>query len=175
MLALLLPFLSLPLLQTSNPEPMEGVLFIEGVHIWREDAAPTGPHQVLIQDGFLVAVGGPDQALLRPAGASVLRPLNEKWVLYPGMLHANYSASDSDSTMNPYANSDPDPRSGPLPQMESGSRSLMHGWRNATDQVDWDPEKAKEWREAGFTSAQLIPSSGILRGHASVVALNDLP
>ncbi len=155
---------------------MDGIFFLQDVQIWQEAGPPTGPHQVLLRDGFLIAVGGPDQEILPPLGAILLAPDNEEeWILYPGLLHANYRTSFAGSSESPYANPIPDSRSGPMPQMESGDRELMRGWQNATDRVEWDTAKAQEWREAGFTTAQIFPDAGLLRGHAGVVALNDRP
>ncbi len=168
----LLPFL--PAAGDSPKPPVDGTFFLEGVSVWQPDGTLVSGRNLLLHHGLVEAIGGPE--LAAPAEARRLQPEEgETWVVYPGLIHGQYPEGLPSVPPNPYPDKATDPKTGPIVDMEWGSRKDLRGWLYAADAVQWDPKKEKSWREAGFTSAVLVPTTGLLRGHSAWASLNGLP
>ncbi len=153
----------------NSDDPQEGPFLIQGIQV----AIPgelSESSNVLLQDGAyrIVEEDYPE------AGLQLIQAESD-WVLYPGMVHGNLKISTFGLPESPYKETATDPKSGPIVAMERGSREALRGWLHVADQLDWNPADAKEWREAGFTSAYVLPKSGILRGHSAWISLNGEP
>ncbi len=96
------------------------------------------------------------------------------WVLYPGMVHANFPVTLEKAT-NLYQGHASDPKQGPIPAMEYGRHAAFLGWMNAADFAPWDGTDGDSWRGFGFTSATLVPQRGLIAGHVSHISLNARP
>lgn len=99
----------------------------------------------------------------------------EGWMLYPGLVHANFPSGVGETPANPYQGTASDPTEGPIPAMEYGTHQNFYAWLHAADYAAWDAEDGDDWRAAGFTSVSLLPTKGLLQGKASHLALNGLP
>ena len=154
-------------------DPQDGVFVIRGVQIWQESGPLTGPHDIVIEGKEFNRISLPGQSLSTIPGAKEIE--GENWVVYPGLVHANFPANISDPPPNPFHEETSDPREGPIPTMEYGERVQFRGWLHVADTLEWDPEKANEWRNLGFTSAQVLPTTGLIRGRTAHIALNGLP
>jgi imidazolonepropionase-like amidohydrolase len=153
--------------------PQDGSFLIEGVRIWNSGSV-SEPQDVLIRDGWIAAIGA-DAAAQAPASAHRVEA-EEGWVIYPGLIHANYSASFNPAGANPYGIETTDPRTGPVPSMELGNTANLRGWSFAADQLAWDPSAADDWREAGFTLGHVVSSErGLMRGRSAAISLNAHP
>ena len=153
--------------------PTDGSFLIEGVRIWNAGSI-SEPQDLLIRDGWVAAMGA-DAAAQAPASAHRVEA-EEDWVIYPGLIHANYSASFNPAPANPYSIVVTDPRTGPVPSMELGTTANLRGWSFAADLLAWEPDGADDWREAGFTLGHVVPSErGLMRGRSASVSLNALP
>lgn len=153
--------------------PTDGSFLIEGIRIWNGGSV-SEPQDVLIRDGWVAAIGA-DADAQAPASARRIQA-EEDWVVYPGLIHADYSASFYPAPENPYTIKVTDPRTGPVPNMELGTTANLRGWSFAADQLAWEPDAADAWREAGFTLAHMVSSErGLMRGRSATVSLNALP
>ncbi|MFQ5749834.1 MAG: hypothetical protein ACE5H3_10320, partial [Planctomycetota bacterium] len=169
---ILLPFL--PAAGDPPNPPVDGTFFLAGVSVWQPDGTLLSKRNLLLRHGLVEAIGGSE--LVPPSKARQLRPKEgETWVIYPGLIHGQYPEGKPGVPPSPYPGKATDPKTGPIADMEWGSRKDLRGWLYAADAVQWDPKKEKSWREAGFTSGVLVPTTGLLRGHAAWASLNGLP
>ena len=153
--------------------PQDGTFLIEGVRIWKDGQAGEA-QDLLIQNGWIAAVGA-DASSQAPATATRIEA-EDDWVVYPGLIHADMGASFQAAPSNPYAVEATDPRTGPVVNMELDTTQNLRAWLHAADLLDWDAGAGEAWREAGFTSAHIVPSErGLLRGRTAAVSLNDRP
>ena len=152
-----------------SDQPQDGVFLLKGVRIVQPDGTPARAQDLLIQDGQILPGDAPGAAPSRIIEAE------EDWLVYPGMSHASFPVKFAETPDNPYPTSVTDPTTGPLPAMEDGDRGWMRGWLHAADILKWDANSGDDWRQHGFTSAHLLPSQGIIRGHAAWLSLNGLP
>lgn len=151
--------------------PYEGTFVLRGCSVWEPGAPPAGERALLLRNGIVEAIGGAD--LPAPPEARVLQA-EPDWVVYPGWIHAAFDAG-APAPPAPFASAATDPRLDPVPAMEWGPRRGLHAWLRVADTLSWDPEKTARWREAGFTSAHVLPREGILRGRAAWISLNGHP
>jgi imidazolonepropionase-like amidohydrolase len=156
-----------------DADAQDGTFLIENVRVWQQGEV-VGPMDMLVQDGWILGMV-PADGELTPNGEFTRIEAAEDWVVYPGLIHANYKGSFLAEPQNPYVHDSSDPRTGPVPAMEYGDRRQMRGWSHVADYLDWDADGADGWRDAGFTAGQVIPRSGVVRGRAAVVSLNGLP
>ncbi len=155
-------------------EPHDGDLVLDGVRRWRAGGAPSAPQVLVIQDGRAREVADLARALELAPGARVVSP-EADWILYPGLVHADFSAGVGDPPDSPYAETATDPREDVMPAMEYGDHAPLRAWLRVADQLDWDPGKGEDWREAGFTTAHVLPAGGVVRGRSALVSLNGEP
>jgi imidazolonepropionase-like amidohydrolase len=154
--------------------PQDGVFVISDVQVWNGHEV-VGPMDLLLRDGWIeVMVNSAHQDLKAPADAIRIQA-EADWVVYPGLIHADWGKGVGKLPDNPYHEVASNASDGPVPNMEYGDRRYLRGWLKVADVLDWDEEKAEDWRELGFTSAQILPTFGILRGRSAVVSLNELP
>jgi imidazolonepropionase-like amidohydrolase len=120
----------------------------------------------LIEHGTVVIAKG----LIQAVGTNVTIP-PEAWVIdgagltvYPGLIDAGTSlglAQDEDGkkpARGPGA-AGPEDRPGTTP------------WRVAADELKADDKRIESWRNAGFTTALVVPEGGIFPGQATVIDL----
>lgn len=157
----------------SDAGAQDGTFLIENVKVWQQGQV-AGPMDLLVQDGWILGMV-PADGEITPNGDFTRIEAAEDWVVYPGLIHANLKSGVLAEPQNPYFENGSDPRTGPVPAMEYGDRRQMRGWSHVADYLDWEVDAADDWRDAGFTSGQVIPRSGIVRGRAAVVSLNGLP
>ncbi|MCH2112611.1 MAG: amidohydrolase family protein [Planctomycetes bacterium] len=170
MFAFTLTFTLASILFSGTSEPEDGTFLIHNVQIWNSDGPPTGPHSVLLQNGLLAAIGGPDRAINDFPEATIIHA-EDDWVLYPGLIHAQFQVS-TEQPDTPYADEVTDPTLGPLVAMENGTRASLRGWAKVADHLEWDPSSGDAWRTLGFTSAIALPKRGIIRGASAWISLN---
>jgi len=171
--ALMLASISAPAMPQDDPVSHDGTFLIEGVKVWQQGQADT-LFDVLIRDGWIVTLSSPGD-FLSIAGSLTRIEAEEDWVIYPGLIHANWTGRFLTQPDSPYAEDATDPRTGPIPSMEYGARGALRGWTHVADYLDWDAAGADSWRKYGFTSGQVLPRTGVVRGRAAVVSLNGLP
>lgn len=51
----------------------------------------------------------------------------------------------------------------------------IKSYTSAAETIEYDPKKAQEWLEAGFTTLHTIPDDGIFRGTGSIIHLHQGP
>jgi imidazolonepropionase-like amidohydrolase len=120
----------------------------------------------VIENGTVVIAKG----LIQAVGTNVTIP-PEAWVIdgagltvYPGLIDAGTNiglAQDEDGkkpSRGPGA-SGPEDRPGTTP------------WRVAADELKTDDKRIESWRNAGFTTALVVPDGGIFPGQATVIDL----
>lgn len=120
----------------------------------------------MIEKGTVVIAKG----LIQAVGTDVTVP-PEAWVIdgagltvYPGLIDAGTNigmAQDEDGkkpARGPAASS-PEDRPGTTP------------WRVAADELKTDDKRIESWRNAGFTTALMVPEGGIFPGQATVIDL----
>ena len=156
------------------PQAVEGPFLIPSVRTWGHGDTP---EETI---GLLIHADGSREVL--PAGvdpsaypfATVIEA-EEDWILYPGLLHADFPSGLGETPANPYQGTASDPTKGPIPAMEYGEHQSFHGHLFASDFAEWDAEDAEGWRDAGFTTATLLPKRGLLQGSLSILHLNGRP
>lgn len=173
MLICALTFLAAASFQEPSP-PADGPFLITEIQAF----APEGT--VSMSTGLLIHADGSVEFLTPPVDpaayphAQVIEG-EEGWMLYPGLVHANFPSGLGETPSNPYIGTASDPTVGPVPAMEYGTHNNFYAWLSAADFADWDAEDGDDWRAAGFTSGSLLPNRGLLQGKASHLALNGLP
>jgi imidazolonepropionase-like amidohydrolase len=120
----------------------------------------------VIENGTVVIAKG----LIQAVGTNVTIPA-EAWVIdgagltvYPGLIDAGTNvglAQDDDGkkTARGPGASGPEDRPGTTP------------WRVAADELKTDDKRFESWRNAGFTTALVVPEGGIFPGQATVIDL----
>jgi len=173
MLICALTVLAASTFQEPSP-PADGPFLITEIQAF----APEGT--VSMATGLLIHADGSVDFLTPPVDpaayphARVIKS-EEDWMLYPGLVHANFPSGLGETPKNPYVGTASDPTVGPIPAMEYGTHNNFYAWLSAADFADWDAEDGDDWRTAGFTSGSLLPNRGLLQGKASHLALNGLP
>lgn len=157
-----------------SQEPREGDFILDRVQVWDGDAEPSAPRTLWLREGRAQTLASLEEALALAPGAAVIEA-EDGWILYPGLVHADYPAKLAEATASPYAERASDPREGAIPSFELGDHHALRGWLRVADTLAWDPEQGKAWREAGFTSAQVLPRHGVVRGRGALLSLNGLP
>ena len=120
----------------------------------------------VIENGTVVIAKG----LIQAVGTNVTIPA-EAWVIdgagltvYPGLIDAgtNLGLAQEDDGKKPARGpgaSGPEDRPGSTP------------WRVAADELKTDDKRIESWRNAGFTTALVVPEGGIFPGQATVIDL----
>jgi imidazolonepropionase-like amidohydrolase len=157
-----------------KPNVQDGVFVLEDIQVWNGQEV-VGPMDLLLRDGWIeVMAPSADQDLRAPADAIRIQA-QENWVVYPGLIHANWDKGVGKAPDNPYKEEAANTSDGPVPDMQYGDRRYLHGWFKVADTLKWDPEAATNWRQIGFTSAHILPQLGVLRGRTAAVSLNERP
>jgi len=165
--------LASPAVSPLAQESADGVIVLEGVRM-KQGTEISGPHTVVVRSGLIAEILPADAEVNVHASATQVEAADD-WVIYPGLIHADFPASTTNVPESPYLNSAPDPRDGPIPHMPLGDRADLMGWLHISDVLDWNDGDADDWRELGFTSAHILPKRGLVRGRSALVSLNDLP
>ena len=152
--------------------PLDGVFFLRGVRVWQPDGSLLENRSLLLRNGRIEAAGGPE---LDPPPEARILEAEEDWVVYPGLLHAAFPATLREAPPNWYVATASDPAAGPVPRMEWGDRAVLRATVRAGALAEWPPKDDAAWREAGFTTAQVLPATGLVRGRASWLALDGQP
>ncbi|MFK5955135.1 MAG: amidohydrolase family protein [Planctomycetota bacterium] len=154
--------------------PVDGPFLLTEIQAFADDGSAAKTTALLIHANGSVEYLTPP---VNPADYPHARVITseEGWILYPGLVHANFPAGRGETPANPYVGTASDPKEGPIPAMEYGDHKNFLAWFSAADAADWDAENADVWRAAGFTSASLLPAKGLLQGKASHIAFNGLP
>ena len=163
------------LLALSAPQqPRDGDLVLNGIRRWSAGGAVSEASVVVVRDGRYQLAGSLEEALALAPAAHVVDAA-EDWILYPGLVHADFPASVPAPPPSPYGEEATDPREAPIPAMEYGSHDPLRGWLCVADTLEWDPDKADDWRAAGFTTAHVLPKRGLVRGRSALLSLNGHP
>ncbi len=153
---------------------LDGVFLIEGIRVM-QDQALSEPKDLLVRDGWIVQMVDHGAGGLQvPADAHRIEA-EQDWVLLPGLIHAAFQAPVSVPGDSAFKEEATDPVTGPIPGMEYGDRRYLRGWVHAADYLQWDASKGGDWRDVGFTTAQVLPGRGVVRGRAATLSLNGLP
>lgn len=157
-----------------DPPPVDGPYLIPAVQVWSGPGEAPTTRGLLVHDAAHVQWfdGTVDPALFPEA---TVVEADEDWILYPSLFHAAMPASLRAMEGNPYLGTASDPRQGPMPAMEYGTRNSFHGHVRIADHLEWDGEGGGDWRALGFGGAMVLPQRGLVQGHASAVALNGRP
>lgn len=131
---------------------------ITGARIVTGDGDVIDNGTLVIADGLIDAVG---TSVDVPAGAWVIDGTGKS--VYPGLVDAltNLGLAESDAA----ASGDEPFASGPE------DRPFTTSWRSAADELELTDERIESWRNAGFTSAVSVPSTGIVSGQAAFINL----
>jgi imidazolonepropionase-like amidohydrolase len=153
--------------------PVRDQVLIQQVLVWEgESDTVTRREDLLFRRGQPVLRGTIDPAAWPEA---LVVPAEENWILYPAFVHADYPATLLEAPANAFRSVATDPVTGPLPEMEYGARTMFAAHLRAADLLDWKNEEGKDWRAAGFSRVQVLPTRGLLQGRAAVAALSQLP
>jgi hypothetical protein len=157
--------------------------------VWVHAARGEGgePRYFAITNARIVLVSGPTiengtvviaKGLIQAVGRSVAIP-PEAWVIdgkgltvYPGLIDAGTDLGlpkPEDSTGAGHGR----PAAPPRGELASGpeDRPGATPWRVAADELKVDDKRIASWRNAGFTSALILPDGGIFPGQGSVINL----
>lgn len=156
------------------PQAVEGPFLIPSVRAWVDGEVPEATIGLLLYaDGSQFVVSGGADASAYP-DATVIEA-DEDWILYPGLLHADFPEGLGSAPANPYVGTASDPTVGPIPAMEYGEHGSFFGHLFASDFADWDVESPEDWRALGFTAGALLPNRGLLQGKLSMLSFNGRP
>ena len=154
--------------------PIDAPIILRNIDVWQGPGKTQPDMTVILHDGFAVEFRSSAVSTNEFPQARVI-DAEENWVLYPGLIHGNFSSGRGERVANPYRGTATDPTTGPLTAMEYGEHNAFFAWMYVSDQADWDAESASNWRDLGFTSAYLLPDRGLVQGHAAYLALNGRP
>ena len=154
--------------------PVDAPLVIRNIDIWAGPGSLDNDMTVVMHDAYAVEFRS---GTVDPSEFPQARFIEaeEDWVLYPGLIHADYPSGRGEQPSNPYQGTATDPTTGPITAMEYGDHKSFFAWMHISDHADWDADSAESWRQHGFTSAYLLPKFGLVQGHAAHLALNGLP
>ncbi len=131
-----------------------------------------------LDNGTVVIANG----LIQGVGASVTIPA-EAWVIdgkgmtvYPGLIDAGDDLGISKPEVPQAATpSRGRRRPGPVPEHISAGpedRPETSPWKVAADEINPDDKRIESWRNAGFTTALVLPPDAIIAGQGSLVDLS---
>ena len=155
------------------PTLVRDQVLIQQVLVWEGDAKAVTRREDLLFRRGQAALRGAVNAADWPEAQIV--PAEESWILYPAFIHADYPATLLDAPANSFRSAVTDPVTGPIPEMEFGSRSIFAAHVRVADLVDWKGEEGKDWRAAGFSRVQILPNRGLLQGRGAFATLSQLP
>ncbi|MCP4094212.1 MAG: amidohydrolase family protein [Planctomycetes bacterium] len=154
--------------------PVDAPLVITNIDVWAGPGKIQNDMTVVMLDAFAVEYRSD---AVDPSEFPQARFLEAEadWILYPGMIHADFPSGRGEQPQNPYQGTATDPTTGPLTAMEYGDHRSFFAWMHVSDHADWNPDAAASWREQGFTSVYLLPNRGLVQGRAAHLALNGKP
>jgi imidazolonepropionase-like amidohydrolase len=154
--------------------PVDAPLVIRNVDVWAGPGRINDDMSVVMLDAYTVEFRS---GVVDPSEFPQARFIEaeEDWILYPGLIHADFPSGRGEQPANPYRGTATDPTTGPLTAMEYGDHRAFFAWMHVADHADWNPDAAASWRNQGFTSGYLLPNRGLVQGRAAHLALNGLP
>lgn len=163
-----LGLMSGPLAADDSPlrQPVVGTHALTGITLVAAPGTEIADATLVVRDGVIVDAGSGVEI---PAGARVhdFGDNDADLRVYPGLIDAWVPVSFGDEDKK--ADDDdkgPDLRPGQYPHpLVTPGRTLNSG--------HWPASKVADLRQAGFTTAALVPDSGLFRGRAAVVNLGE--
>lgn len=154
--------------------PVDAPIIIRNVDVWAGPGQIQTDLTVIMLDAYVVDFRS---GVVDPSEFPQARFIEaeEDWIIYPGLIHADFPSGRGEQPANPYRGTATDPTTGPLTAMEYGEHRAFFAWMHVADHADWNPDAAASWRNQGFTSAYLLPNRGLIQGHAAHLALNGKP
>ena len=148
---------------------------ITGVQIVPGDGRVIEKGTILIDKGRIVDFG---EDVAVPAYAEVVDATGH--VAYPGFIdaHGHLGMPDKQRTEKErrrVEDESPDPKEGPLPETRAANRRGIRPEARADVLYAPTPGELQKHRQAGFTTALVAPSEGILAGASVIVNLSDAP
>ena len=133
----------------------------------------------VLENGTVVIANG----LIQAVGASVAIPA-EAWVIdgkgltvYPGLIDAGDDLGMPKPEPTPVAARGRGRRgAAPVPEhisMGPEDRPSTSPWRVAADDINPEDKRIESWRDAGFTTALVLPEEAIISGQGSLIDLSS--
>lgn len=145
-------------------QPLPEVYAVVDVRVVTEPGRAIESATVVVRNGVIEAVGAEIEP---PADASIVRfergddqpPIS----VYPGLIDP-YLVVGADDTDESSGDGEPEPVPGRHPLVRPDHQ---------LDPADWPSDRVEAHRRAGFTSALMVPGSGLLRGRSLLANLGD--